>query len=215
MIISFIIINIRVKENNPENEVWTQYLANSRYNDFVPVKREIRERYFDRNSNSVYSNAIVLMTHTGQYIIHGLYELDYIMHLQKREKAYGTYTFYPLIKFTNKLGITNICWEDTSKIHPRQYVYTTFFGALFIDFGWFAILFCFLFGCFYGLIATKANKSIFFRAIWVYLLVINVSLPVMSLIRGGGMYPFVCFLGILIFFRFINLKKNDEKSFSS
>ncbi len=211
MIISFQVIDKRMTESTSK-KYWAEDLAKSRYNDFVPIKKEVREKMFINQNNTLLNNGIILFTHTGQYVTHGLYELDYVMNLKERELGYGVYTFFPIVKLTNKLNLSQIDIFNFSKYHPRGHVYLTFFGTLFVDFGWFTLLFSFFFGFVQFIIAVLGLRSNFFKTIWVYFLVINVSLPILSLIRGGGLYPIFSIFLITIFAYFFNIKTENEES---
>ena len=73
---SYFILNKRVTEIPVEN-VNLIDVVNSRYNDFVPIKTS-RLNDFKKSPNSFKTKTGLMLMHTGQYIIHGFYELDYI-----------------------------------------------------------------------------------------------------------------------------------------
>ena len=78
---------------------------------------------------------------------------------------------------------------------PRTGVYTTFFGPIFIDFGWFSVVFIFFFGVFQKLIYNKIVQGRFqFIPLLFYLLIINFFMPVFNFINGAqGLYNLISF----------------------
>lgn len=192
-VFSYTILNKRMQGQN--NKTFIE-ITESRYNDFVKIEAN-KLKAFRQNPNSSNTKLQLLIIHTGQYIVHGIYELDYIMN-QNLSRAKGLYTFNPFFKFTNRLGITN-CNLNRNKFHPRGYVYVTFFGALYIDFGWYALIFIFIFGALQKKIAKQSKKDNFFKVLWVYVLAVNIAMPIFNLMSGSQLYLY-SYLGLTAIF---------------
>ena len=122
----------------------------------------------------------------------------------KFPKAYGVYSFNPIFKLTNRLGVTNKSL-NTIKNHPRDYVYTSFYGSLFIDFGWFALIPMFLLGLFQRWVYSLTTVNIIAKVFFVILLSINLVMPIFNILSGTGLYLFFLLLAFLC----ISYKKND------
>ncbi len=210
---SYYVVKDRLQTIHSTSE-WKEELTSSRYNDFVPLKEDFKLDHFDSKDDSLNSRIYFSLAHIGQYIVHGIFELDYIIRNEKLPRAKGKYTFYPILKLTNRLGLTKSDLTNTSDYHPRDYVYITFFGGLYVDFGWFSLIFSFLYGLIFRRIYEKSKSSIFFKLILIHVILINISLPIFSLIRGGGLYPFFTFLFVFLLLYFLNHITQNEKSFN-
>ena len=191
---SFFILNKRIQENNFNKENALIEVVNSRYNDFVKIKSS-KLKSLKANSESANTKVQIMFIHTGQYVIHGFYELNYIIK-NKFPKALGVYSFNPILKLTNRLGFTNANLK-TLKNHPRDYVYTSFYGSLFIDFGWFALVPMFLFGLFQRWIFSLTGTNIIAKIFFVFLLSINLVMPIFNILSGSGLYLFFLLLAFL------------------
>jgi len=201
---SYFILNKRVTEIPVEN-VNLIDVVNSRYNDFVPIKTS-RLNDFKKSPNSFKTKTGLMLMHTGQYIIHGFYELDYIIN-NNLPRAYGKYSFNPIFKVLEKFDLKSN-YTNTLKYHPRDYVYVSFFGSFFIDFGWFSLIIFFIYGMFQKLIVSFAKQNPFIMVLWVLTLCINLIMPIFNLASGVEFYLQV-FL-ILIAFTQIKYKISNK-----
>lgn len=201
--LSFFILNKRVNQNHNESVSLIE-VTNSRYNDFVKIKA-YKLNKLKETPNSLNTKSQIIFIHIGQYIVHGFFELDYIIR-NDFPRALGIYSFNPIYKFLNYFNDEK---KDlnTNENHPRNYVYTTFFGSLFIDFGWFALIFMFLFGAFQRWIFTLAKFNIVAKVFAVVLLAVNFSMPIFNLLAGAGLYLFICLLIITCY----SLKTRNTK----
>ena len=131
----------------------------------------------------------------GQYYLHGVFEFGYLYNNYKKNYWYGGYTFNIFAKFINIMFRTNINLKEIQQSPPRNGVYTTFFGPIFIDFGWFSLVFIFFFGVFQKLIHNKILQGRFqFTPLLFYLLIINFFMPVFNFINGAqGLYNLISF----------------------
>jgi hypothetical protein len=201
-IFSFKILNKRVTENNVSALV---DVTNSRYNDFVKINPE-KLKQFKANPTSTRTKTELLLIHTGQYIVHGFYELDYIIN-NKLPRAKGIYSFNPFFRLTNKLNITNLDLS-TKNSHPREYVYTSFFGSFFIDFGWFSLILFFVFGMFQKLVFNLSKTNIFAAILWLVLIVVNLTMPIFNLMAGSELYLNVYLVFLLMLTSKFKFKNN-------
>ena len=192
---SFFILNKRLKENNFNKENALIEVVNSKYNDFVKIKAS-KLKSLKANPESISTKVKIMFIHTGQYVIHGFYELNYIIK-NKLPKALGVYSFNPIFKLTNRLGFTNTNLK-TLKSHPRDYVYTSFYGSLFIDFGWFALFPVFLFGVFQRWVYCLTEVNIVAKVFFVVLLSVNLMMPIFNILSGSGLYLFLFLILILM-----------------
>lgn len=191
---SYTVLNKRMIENTGSQQGVLKVIE-SRYNDFVKISPDKIEAFYNNPSaNSVKTE--LLLIHTGQYIVHGVYELDYIIK-NNFPSANGVYCFNPVYKFFNRIGITSTNKKQLLKSHPREYVYLTFFGALFVDFGWLALLAIFLFGLFQGVIYQMSDNHILAKLLWMILLTINIAIPIFNLTAGTGVYLLV-YMSLLV-----------------
>tara|TARA_R110002012_G_scaffold205059_3_gene374975 strand:- start:1640 stop:2896 length:1257 start_codon:yes stop_codon:yes gene_type:complete len=181
---SYFILNKRVTEV-PVKNINLIDVVNSRYNDFVPIKNS-KLNDFKKSPNSLTTKTEVMLIHTGQYIVHGFYELDYIIN-NNLPKAHGKYSFNPIFKALERLDLGND-YSNTLKYHPRDYVYVSFFGSFFIDFGWFSLILFFIYGMFQKMIVSFAKNNPFIMVLWVITLCINLIMPIFNLVSGVEFY---------------------------
>lgn len=186
-IFSYVILNRRLNEKQQTNNKLID-VVNSRYNDFVKIQ-DYKIEEFEKHPNSFFTNAQILFIHTGQYVVHGFYELDYIVK-NNLPHAKGVYSFKPIFKLTNRLNITNTNL-NTDSSHPRRFVYTSFFGSFFIDFGWFALIPMFLFGAFQKIIFHFSQQNTITKVFFIFLLSVNISMPIFNILSGSGIYLFL------------------------
>lgn len=194
-VFSFFILNKRVVENNFNNKEAFVNVLDSRYNDFVKTKSSL-ENQLKSDPNSFKTKSQIMFIHTGQYVVHGFYELNYIVN-NNFPKAKGVYSFNPLYKLTNRLSLTNIKLT-TFKSHPRRYVYTSFYGSLYIDFGWFSLIPLFIFGVFQRWVFSKISQHPIACVFFVFLLSVNLVMPIFNIMSGSGLYLFLSLLIMLL-----------------
>jgi hypothetical protein len=168
----------------------------SPYNDFVPVKKEAMD-FISINGNNIISKAYFSEIHIGQYINHGVFEMGYMI-FNLKEHKYGLYNSYLIIKFLNKIKLTNISLEHLNNPSDRN-TYITFFGGMFLDFGWVSLPLMFLFGYFQKLIFYLGNNTFVFKPIMVVLYFSNIFLLVMNFIRA----QFLLTIGVYLIFLLI------------
>lgn len=191
-------------------------LKRSNYNFTITPKEETKVKIITSNNKTVQA-ARLTMINFSQYYIHGLFEFGYLYNNYEKNHYYGAYTFNIFMKFINIAFRTNFDLKKVQKAPPRPGVYTTFFGPIFIDFGWFSLIFMFFFGVFQKLLYNKVIRGRFqFIPLLFYMLIINFFMPVFNFINGAqGLYTifsFVMFIFIYIFLTGkVKISKQDGK----
>lgn len=194
----------RKASQNVQNEI-----INGRYNDMLTPKKEVLNYFEDTTVPSISKKYALIILQSGQYITHGFFEFNHIINNPDLEVTKGAYTFYPFIKILNKIGLT----KEFKPVNPspREFVYLTAFGSVFLDFRWFTLLFFFLFGFVQRYVYDKSFSNIIHAPLLIYLAIINVFLPILNYVRGAGIYPIVGFI-FLSGAYYYYLKKANEKS---
>ncbi len=201
-VFSYSVLSRRMTENTGSN-LGILKVIDSRYNDFVKINKEkVEELYNNPSSNTLKTE--LLLIHTGQYIVHGVYELNYIIQ-NDFPKANGQYSFNPIFKFFNRIKAIDVDNSQLKKSHPRDYVYLTFFGSLFVDFGWLSLLLVFIFGVFQRFIFQISDVNIVAKLLWIVILTLNIAIPIFNLAAGSGLYILLC-LNLLLFFSLMSPK---------
>lgn len=131
-----------------------------------------------------------------QYYLHGLFEFGLLWDYSNfaTGHAYGAAQFFPYVKALEILGITTI--PATSLLFPRIGVFTSFFGPLWVDFGWFGPFFMVAF----GMLAKRLGKAVAANSVaavplYSYLVTVILLMPVGNLISSAqGVYILNAFL---------------------
>lgn len=195
MIFSVQLFIERTKDFAKTNEVAVEHiLERSGYNFTIEPTPEARKKIIKTKNSTLQAYRLGLVNF-GQYYLHGVFEFGYLYNNYKENHWYGGYTFNIFAKFINIIFRTDIDLKKIQNSPPRTGIYTTFFGPIFIDFGWFAFVFMFLFGVFQKLIYNKVLQGRFqFTPILFYLLIINFFMPVFNFINGAqGLYNLISF----------------------
>lgn len=169
-------------------------LERSGYNFTITPKEETKRKII-RSKNKTMQAARLSVVNFAQYYLHGVFEFGYLYNNYKHNHYYGAYTFNVFVKFINIIFRTNIDLRKIQKAPPRTGIYTTFFGPIFIDFGWLSLVFMFFFGVFQKIIYNKTLVGRFqFIPLLFYLLIINFFMPVFNFINGAqGLYTLFAF----------------------
>ena len=185
-------------------ENFYERIYKSPYNDFVPVKKKAID-FISKNGDNIISKAYFSEIHIGQYITHGVFEMDYMISNFKEHK-YGMYNSYLFIKFLNKTKMTSVSLEKLNNPSNRN-TYITFFGGMFLDFGWLSLPIMFIFGYFQKLIFYLGKTTFAFKPFMVLLYFSNIFLLVMNFIRAQflltmGVYLILLFTVALFLFTY-------------
>jgi hypothetical protein len=112
--------------------------------------------------------------------------------------SYGAFTFLVFYRFAATVGGTDVNMDEMLNLPPRKGVYTTLFGPLYIDFGWFNLIFMFIFGFFTYKIYYKALAGIDWATmLYFYFFIVLAFWPVFNFINGaGGIFIFVALISL-------------------
>ncbi|WP_445730729.1 O-antigen polymerase [Mariniflexile sp.] len=203
LIFSFSVVKDR--GDGQENHFYTN-IFNAQYNEFVPANEKVIK--FIEENNNLLSHICFTEIHMGQYIIHGVFEMDYMIST-KPKHTYGMYNFYSFVKVFNKLGIVDIPLEELDN-PTKRITYITFFGGLFLDFGWFTIPLMFLFGVFQNKIFTMESNNYIFAPIVIILLFSNVFMLTFNFMRAQFIFSLIIyFIFIIVVYLLLNSFKKQ------
>ena len=184
-------------------------LSQSNFNYTLTSNKNFKENFNSLNP-FLQTTAFTYIT-TIQYFTHGMIEFSYLYDNFTKNHALGQYTFDVYFRFLSKFTGETLNKEELENLPPRDGVYTTFFGPVFIDFGWFTILFMFFFGRFTYIIFEKAKQgSDWSTLMYFFLFIILMFSPVFNFINGAG--GIFIFTNILLF-HIITKKFYHEKTY--
>ena len=203
---SLFVIKNRVSQ---DNNVFYSKIFSSQYNEFVPPTEDAIN-FIHKNRNNILSDLCFSEIHLGQYIVHGVFEMDYMIS-NKPKKMYGQYNTYLFIKFLNKLGVLNIPLSNLNN-PTKRITYLTFFGGMFLDFGWFAIAIMFLFGTVQSRLLFLSKENQFMQPIIVLLIFSNLFMLIFNFFRMQFVFSITIYLLFIIgLFFVIRIKKSSFK----
>ncbi|MCR9242071.1 MAG: hypothetical protein NXH87_11895 [Rhodobiaceae bacterium] len=142
-------------------------------------------------------SAIPLM----QYYLHGLLEFGLLWDRPDVQSfGYGAELLAPFVKLLSIVGVGGDVVESR---YYRIGVFTSFFGPLWVDFGWLGPFFMTLFGVLCKFLAQRVQSgSIPHMPLYFYLCVVLFFMPVVNfLISAQGMYTITAFVVFLVIFR--------------
>ncbi|WP_139181002.1 hypothetical protein [Winogradskyella thalassocola] len=170
-------------------------LTKANYNFTIEPTTATKESIINSDSK-IYQSSYLGTINFVQYYLHGMYEFGYLYNNYSSDHHYGAYTFNIFAKFLNIILGTEIDLEKIQASPPRTGVYTTFFGPIFIDFGWFSLVFMFFFGVFQKSIYNHVLRGrIQYVPLLFYFLIINFFFPVINFVNGAqGLYTMSAFI---------------------
>lgn len=203
--ISNFILKERIQEN--QEKAFLEKIYTAPYNDLLPLKSETKE-FLTQNKNPWIGKATFTLLHTGQYILHGVYEFD---HLQKTVpfKRKGMYNGFIVVKLLNKLNLTNIPLDSLTN-PTKRVTYITFFGGLYLDFGWFSLIVMFFLGGIQKVIFHCSNSNNYFKPLLIVVVFSNVFLLVFNFLRAE-MFVFIFIYLLTLFLFYLTKKKLQHK----
>lgn len=192
---------IMQRESSDSDANHSSFTTDFFLNEFLEPSPEVfKVIYSTKNPNL--KKLMVSGFQIAQYYVHGVFEFDNLVkYYQKKplKKQYGKFTFFILNKFTNKYGFTNINQDEVQATHPRILTFITFFGGLYIDFGWLGLIVIFLYGCLQKIVSINVfsgNSS--YLPLFFFLLFCNFFMLTFNFLKGLGTYILVvCFAFIL------------------
>ncbi|MFY0603975.1 MAG: oligosaccharide repeat unit polymerase [Flavobacteriaceae bacterium] len=189
-------------------------LKRSNYNFTITPTDATKKKIIGSKNKTVQASRLTVINF-AQYYLHGVYEFGYLYNNYEKDHHYGAYTFNIFAKFINIVFRTNIDLNKIQKAPVRPGVYTTFYGPIFIDFGWFSLVFMFFFGAFQKTIYNTVLRGRFqFVPLLLYFIIINFFMPVFNFINGAlGLYTITSFvLFALIYIFLVGKLRIDKKN---
>lgn len=166
-------------------------------NEFLEPSPVLFELIHSTNNNSI-KKMMVSGFQIAQYYVHGVFEFDNLVKYYQKtpmKHQYGKFTFSIINKFTNKYEFTDSNLKEVQLMNPRGSTFITFFGGLYVDFGWFGLIMIFLYGCFQKRIVDKitfGNNS--YLPLFFFFLFCNFFMLTFNFLKGTGTYILVvCF----------------------
>lgn len=194
-------------------------LTNAVYNYTLEPSDKARENIINTENDIAKMSKLSYMN-MSQYYTHGVFEFGYLYKHYDAPHHYGGYMFGVIAKFTNLILGTNIDLQKIQDSPPRTGIYTSFFGPLYVDFGWLAPIFMFLFGLFQGFLYNKVVKGNFkYIPLLFYMLIIDFFMPVINfIVSSQGTYIIASLVAFIIFYKILSsklivAKKNGEKQY--
>jgi hypothetical protein len=212
MSISMLVVFQRENLSHAFDTVFYEKLLESRYNEILEPKPSVISFFEDKQTSQVTKFYAMAAMQIGQYIAHGVFEFNHIIKFKALPITYGGYSFSPVTRFFNKIGILNNTKIENPS--PREYVYLSSFGAMYIDFRWFTLMFMFLLGCLQKFVTFKSRENVFYAPILIYFSIINVFLPILNYIGGSGIYAILSAAVLLLILKLLG-KALNEKSIST
>jgi hypothetical protein len=153
------------------------------------------------------------MIHLLQYFVHGIYEFSYLIdHNDGTVITFGTMMFEPVFKLLKIFGFYSN--EYNNMFILRSGVYTTFWGPLYIDFGWYSILIMFIMGFLsehFYLLVSKYNIY-YYTPLYVYMSIIIFFMPVVNLLSVGlGVYIITSYIIIVVIGSLLSINLRSQK----
>lgn len=137
-----------------------------------------------------------------QYYLHGVFEFALLWDRPDQQVfTFGAQHFTPYVKALSIFGVTNYPDFGTDNVYFRVGVFTTFFGPLWVDFGWWGPLFMLGFGALAKICATRARHgTLAVIPLHSFFCVILLFMPVANfMISAQGMYVINAFALIWFF----------------
>lgn len=205
IVLFFIATSIIIAREKPRtDENYSSITTDFLLNDFLKPQPEVFET-IQKTKNETIKELMISGFQVGQYYVHGVFEFDYLMRYYQRKPLhpqYGKYMFATVNRFTNKCGLTETNLDLVQAKHPRGYTFITFFGGLYIDFGWLGILIMFVYGASQKVIVNAIRgKKIEYIPLFIFLLFVNFFMLTFNFIENTGTYFLVVCLGFILYVR--------------
>ena len=172
----------------------------AQYNDFIPLNQKTKE-YIVENKENTLSSILLFYGHLGQYITHGVFEFDHMKTIASNPKM-GLYNGYIVVKFFNKIGLTNYSLEALHNPSERI-TYITFFGGLYLDFRWLSVVIMFLFGALQQKMFSWSEKYFALKPILILFVLTNMMMLVFNFFRAQVLITILVYLFVLMIFKVI------------
>jgi hypothetical protein len=188
--------------------VYFGYIYQFRVSDLDYV---LNNRLITPNSNEV-SYISFMIINFIHYILHGYYQwVDLYNSVGLSNYYFGMIEFYPIVKFLKSFIFPNLPgMGELISVLPRGAVYYTFWGDFILDFGFFSLIFSFLFGYLSFKIYLNFKKRYFVSTIFYpFILILIFFMPYKNLTAGVFGY-FVIFILVLKLVVTLHYIRNTE-----
>ena len=193
----FFLQNIFIKRTSDwvdESFIKEHTLELSGFNNMLVTNQEFND--FTINNNNYIADMLFVYTLTTKYYLHGMIELNHLINNFNNNHTYGGYTFILYKRILYKIIGKKADNSNYANIMPRNGIFTSFLGPIFVDFGWFSPIFLLLFGAYskriHSRLISNDDSAVL---LYVYLSVVILFFPVFNFISGAnGLYIFTSFL---------------------
>jgi len=193
----FFLQNIFIKRTSEfidESVLKEHTLELSGFNYMLNTNQEFND--FTINNNNYIADMLFVYTLTAKYYLHGMLELNHLINNFNKNHTYGGYTFILYKRILYKIIGKKADNRNYATIMPRNGIFTSFLGPIFVDFGWFSPIFLLLFGAYskriHSRLISNDDSAVL---LYVYLSVVILFFPVFNFISGAnGLYIFTSFL---------------------
>lgn len=187
-------------------------LTNAGYNFTIKPNKAYRDAVIKTDTELLKLGKLAKVN-IAQYYTHGIFEFNYLYENHDKPFRAGAYMFSIVPKLSNTLFKTEFNLKEISNSMSRTGVYTSFFGPLYIDFGWFGPVFMFFFGLLQSIIYNKVLVGNFkYIPLLLYFMIIDFFMPVVNfIVSAQGLYIIIAFSVFIIYYKFIMFKKAVKK----
>ncbi len=191
IIILFIIATTVLKKREIRSDKDYEILTSKAiYNDFLKPKESVIN-YIHESKSTTSKQLMISGLQIGQYYTHGVFEFDHLMKTYESEEKFvhqnGKYNFMNYVKLTNKYGITNSSLPEIKSANPRGYSFITHFGGIYIDFGWFGLLFMFVLGVLQKWLFNRVKEEkVVFLPLFLFFIFMNFFMLTFNFLRNTG-----------------------------
>lgn len=184
----------RTSEFVDESDLKEHTLELSGFNDMLVTNEEFNN--ITINNNDYLGDILFVYCLTTKYYLHGMLELNHLINNFNENHTYGGYTFELYKRILYKMTGQKADNTNYATIMPRNGIFTSFLGPIFVDFGWFSPIFLLLFGVYskkiYSRLVSNDDSAVL---LYVWLSVVLIFFPVFNFIMGAnGLYIFTSFL---------------------
>lgn len=169
------------------SKIYDIALKKSAYNFTLAPSDDYMNKFRDL-SNSEKSLSFAKIN-VAQYYLHGFFEYSYLVENFRSEHTLGEYTFNLYFRMLEKVSFGTLELRSDIGV-PRVGVFTSLFGPIFIDFGWFTPIFMFVLGGLSKLYYNGAKQGdIGFTLVYAFIGLTIFFAPVFNgLQAAGGLY---------------------------
>jgi oligosaccharide repeat unit polymerase len=180
------------------------------YAEFLQPNNAAREAINSGSDTAAFTYNAILPN--GMYYLSGVYEMSVLWDRPDGQQfAYGQLLFLPFVRGASLLiDPTLLTGVDIQRYVYRDGVFQTFFGPLWIDFGWIGPLFMSLFGFIVQRLAAAVRRgSVGKLPIYAFLAVVIFFMPVVNLLVNGlGMF---CVIALTAFALYVRDKPSQPR----